>query len=257
VRRAPQLALNAVARVHPRLGLDLIWRAARREDPTMALADALVRPGDVVVDAGASYGIFTARFARRVGPQGRVHAFEPNPDRQARLQRLARGRPVTVHAVGLSAAPGQAQLSIPVIDGRRYDERAQVEPGEGIVLATLDDELGADRERVAVLKVDVEGHERELLRGATATLAASAPALLVEIEQRFHDEPITAVFDQLAELGFDGWAITRDGLRPVARFDVERDQVQQAHEGLSSGAYVNNFLFARRGSAVAQRVALD
>ena len=247
-----QLALNALARVHPRFGLELIWRRARRDDPTMALADQLVRPGDVVVDAGASYGIFTAHFIRLVGPAGRVHVFEPNPAREQRLRGLARGRPAVVHPVGLSSRAGQAHLRIPVIAGRTYDERAQIEPGEGVALATLDAELGDDRERIALIKIDVEGHERELLRGATETLAASSPALLVEIEQRFHEEPITEIFDQLAELGFDGFAITDAGLRPVAEFDVGRDQ---AGDSYSSAEYVNNFLFVRPGSEAAQRRA--
>jgi FkbM family methyltransferase len=252
VRRATQLALNAIARVHPRLGLELIWRRARRDDPTMALADALVRPGDVVVDAGASYGIFTARFIRLVGPEGRVHVFEPNPAREQRLRGLAHGHAAVVHPLGLSSRPGEARLHIPVIAGRAYDERAQIQPGDGVRLGTLDDELGDDRDRIALVKIDVEGHERELLRGATGTLAASSPALLVEIEQRFHDEPITAIFDDLAELGFQGSAITEAGLRPLAQFDVARDQ---AGESYSSAAYVNNFVFARPGSEAAQRLA--
>jgi len=251
VRSPAQLALNAVARAFPRVGLELIWRRARRSDPTLELADALVRDGDVVVDAGASYGLFTARFARLVGPAGRVHAFEPNPARHARL----RGLSAVVHPVGLSSEPGEARLNIPVIAGRAHDERAQVMPGEGITLATLDTELGDDRGRVALAKIDVEGHEGELLRGAAETLAASSPALLVEIEQRFHEEPITAIFDQLAELGFEGSAITADGLLPLAQFDVERDQLSQAGGELTSAAYVNNFLFVRPGSAAAARVA--
>ncbi len=252
MRSATQLALNALARVHPRLGLELIWRRARRDDPTLALADALVSPGDVVVDAGASYGIFTARFIRLVGPDGRVHSFEPNPAREQRLRGLAKGRPAVVHPVGLSSRAGEARLNIPVIAGRAYDERAQIEPGEGIRLATLDTALGDDHERVALIKVDVEGHERELLRGATETLADSSPALLVEIEQRFHDEPITAIFDDLAALGFEGSAITGAGLVPLDRFDVARDQ---AGEHYTSAAYVNNFLFVRPGSEAAQRLA--
>jgi FkbM family methyltransferase len=251
-----QLALNAVARVFPRAGLELIWRGARRTDPTLELADALVRDGDVVVDAGASYGLFTARFARLVGAGGRVHSFEPNPARHARLRGLARGRPVVIHPVGLSDAAGSARLEIPVIHGREFEERAQVRRGAGPVrLATLDAELGDDGGDVALIKIDVEGHEGELLRGAAATLAASEPALLVEIEQRFHDAPITTIFDQLADLGFAGWAITAGGLVPVADFDVERDQVGQAGEELTSAAYVNNFLFVRPGSEAAARAA--
>ena len=256
--------MNAIARVHPPLGLELIYRRARNHDPLLAIADDLVRAGDVVVDAGASYGLFTARFARLVGPEGRVHAFEPNPARHARLRRLARGRPVTVHPVGLSSEVAGARLRTPVIEGRAYEERAQVEragdpPGEGdtteIALERLDRELGDDRGRISLIKCDVEGHEGELLRGATETLAASDPVLLVEIEQRFHERDITELFEALGAWGFGGWAITPDRLVPLAEFDVQRDQVAQLRHGATSAAYVNNFLFVRPGAAAAQRVS--
>jgi FkbM family methyltransferase len=260
VASATQTALSALTRIHPPLGLDLIYRRARRDDPMLALADRLVRPGDVVVDAGASYGLFTARFARLVGPDGRVHAFEPNPARHAWLRRLARGRPVTVHPIGLSDQRARAGLRIPVIAGRAYEERAQVDMADGgavrIQLGTLDDALGADRARVALIKCDVEGHEVQLLHGAARTLAEAAPPLLIEIEQRYHAEPIADVFAMLAALGYDGVAITAAGLLPLAEFDVGRHQASRLAEDASSAAYVNNFLFARAGTPGAERTTV-
>jgi FkbM family methyltransferase len=253
------MAISALTRVDPPLGFELIYRRDRRHDPLLALADRLVRRGDVVVDAGASYGLFTAHFARLVGPRGHVHAFEPNPARHAELRALARGRPVTIHPIGLSDQRARASLRIPVIAGRAYEERAQVDvAGSGSVriqLGTLDDALGDDRARVALIKCDVEGHESRLLRGATRTLADAAPPLLIEIEQRFHAEPIAEVFDSLAALGYDGAAITAAGLLPLAEFDVERDQTSRLAAGVdaSSAEYVNNFLFARSGTRGAER----
>jgi hypothetical protein len=122
-----------------------------------------------------------------------------------------------------------------------------------IQLGTLDDALGESRAHVALIKIDVEGHESRLLRGAARTLADAAPLLLVEIEQRYHAEPIAEVFDALASLGYDGAAITAAGLCPLAEFDVERHQTSQLAGGASSAAYVNNFLFARPGTSGAVR----
>ena len=123
------IGVRALTKLRPAVGMDITWRRQRaaRQEPLLSLIDALVWPGDVALDIGASYGFVTSRLARLVSPDGEVHAFEPNPRRHSWLNRVRSGRPwVTIHPVGLSDHPGVATLNIPVISGTAHEERASV-----------------------------------------------------------------------------------------------------------------------------------
>jgi FkbM family methyltransferase len=249
------LAARAVGRCHRATGMDLLWRVLRPRDAALRLVEALVAPGQVVVDAGASVGLFASRMARLVGPGGRVHAFEPNPQRHERLRALAGPRrPLVLHPVGLSDAAGQGQLWIPHVDGRALAERAFLDEGGhdrataspvGVALATLDEELGEDGDRVAFIKCDVEGHEAAVMAGAARTLERARPAVLVEVEERHHSRPLGDVLAGVVPDGYSAWAVTQTGLRPAGEIDVERDHrapLRAAGDATPGPEYVNDFL---------------
>jgi FkbM family methyltransferase len=254
------LAARAVGRAHRATGLELIWRGTRRREPALRLVDALVAPGQVVVDAGASLGLFATRMARIVGRSGRVHVFEPNPERHAQLRALAGPqRPLVVHPAALSRAAGKAQLWVPEIDGRTYAERAFLserpplgaKPVE-VRLATLDGELGADASRVAFIKCDVEGHESAVLAGAPETLEHSRPAILVEVEERHCGRPLDEALHDLVPDDYSAWAVTTRGLRPAGDIDIEREHrapLRAAGHATPGPEYVNDFLLLPGGTA--------
>ena len=125
-------------------------------------------------------------------------------------------------------------------------------------VARLDSVL-ADAGPVGLIKCDVEGHELAVLRGAEGVLRGSRPALLVEIEERHPDADVQATFDYLLGLGYAGYAVHADGLRPLDEFDIERDQLAFLGEdfipyGVERG-YVYDFLFVRPGTDVARLLA--
>lgn len=133
-----------------------------------------VREDDVVVDAGAHIGSFSVWASRRC-PKGRVLAFEPAPINLDLLRRnLARtgSRNVTVVASGLGAAPGTLRLhwlgdfSMYTMDPGRGDTASFEVPVDTVDAALR--RLGV--REVGVLKIDVERHEAEVLRGAAETL---------------------------------------------------------------------------------------
>ena len=90
------------------------------------------------------------------------------------------------------------------------------------------------------MKIDVEGHELEVLRGASRTIAKCQPNLLVEIEQRHLSEPMSTVFHYLEERGYQGFFVEDRALHPIAEFLPER---HQQLENEYSPRYINNFLF--------------
>ena len=244
--RAPYLAV---------LGFELMLRAKR--EPSLAVFDEFVTHGDVVADIGAHRGVYADRLSRLVGAAGRVHAFEPNPDGRRVLDVVARHRGnLTIHPVALSDHAGTATLMRPVDDGRRVDAMSSLSnpmveaaPHDSVQVsvARLDDELAAEARRVALVKIDVEGHEQSVLQGAEQVLEHSRPVLVMEIEQRHRVQPLSETFEWFAARGYAGYVLTHQGRRPLAEFDVERDQLafvrQGFHKGSPGAGYLNDFLF--------------
>ncbi len=211
----------------------------------MELLGLMVRAGDHVVDVGGNWGAYAYRLAR-LG--ARVEVFEPNPACSRVLKTWSSRRPgVTVHSLALSSQAGTVPLSIPVDDeGVEHDASASVDGRmtdgariETVAMKPLDSYAFAD---VQLIKIDVEGHEYSVLEGAKATLRASHPALLVEIEQRHLARPIGEVFALVVDQGYRGFFLQDGKLVPLQQFDVERDQAI-GDLGGGHGAYHNNFLF--------------
>lgn len=211
-----------------------------------------IAPGGLGIDAGANWGIYARAMARVCA---RVAAFEPQPWCAATLRSYARvyAPAVTVYETALSDVSGSATLYVP---GRSVGLLSRRATGLGSLTATpgavtlevstqrVDD---LDFSGVRALKIDVEGHEAAVLRGAERTVARDRPVLLVEIEQRhLGAHRIEDVIAYVLDLGYRGHFL-RDGTPvDVSAFRVERDQSPYVNELPPFGAhprYVNNFLF--------------
>ena len=152
-----------------------------------ALYNAVLRPGDIVVDAGANVGAFTLCFSHAVQDAGRVYAFEPQ---RIVFQMLCanlslNGRHnVEAWPVALGAEIGQ--MIVPPVDysvpGNFGDvELANEKLGEIVPLTTIDN-LGLDA--CALIKADVQGMECDILAGAADTISRLQPLLYLENDQR-------------------------------------------------------------------------
>lgn len=171
-----------------------------------------VPPGATVFDVGANLGAYTLLFAQWVGPAGRIHAFEPAPGARRGLERhLALNRlsdRVTVHHEAVSDGPGVARFTG---DGVQGDNRLA---GDGagtidVTTTSLDAICAAHGLTPALIKLDVEGAELAVLRGARATIAAAGDALALYMEIHPH---LWASFGYgQAELEHE---LDRQGLRP-------------------------------------------
>ena len=143
-----------------------------------------IRPGTLVLDIGAHVGIYTLLAARRAGPEGKVIAVEPDPDNLRLLDDNVRynkfDRIVQVIPRAASNRSGTVQL----FRGSRSMESSlhpldEIKSVISVECIKLDQFVG--EEHVAVIKLDVEGHEIEALEGMEAAIRRS-DGLVVFIE---------------------------------------------------------------------------
>nr|WP_245215698.1 FkbM family methyltransferase [Pararoseomonas baculiformis] len=163
----------------------MVEGGGRLEPGTVAVIQAILREGDVVLDAGANLGLTVLPAARRVGPAGRVIAVEPASRAAALLRRNIalnglEGR-VTLHDCAAGAAPGKAALHVGAISGH---SSLLGQPGadrtEEVEVRPLDD-LVPPGTRLRLAKLDVEGYEAEAWRGMRR-IAVENPQLALLVE---------------------------------------------------------------------------
>jgi FkbM family methyltransferase len=156
-------------RFHPaNLPTNLWIEPASREEP-LAFFNAYLKPGDKVVDVGANVGDTVLTAAVCVGGQGHVFGVEAHPRTFRFLQSNIRLNQVA-NVTLFNSAAGDKQGVVQFSDSR-YDDMNQVDQGTlQVPVARLDD-LIPGTNPVALLKVDVEGYERSVFRGAPVLLS--------------------------------------------------------------------------------------
>lgn len=154
-----------------------------------------LRPGDVYADVGSNIGLFTVIAARRVGTAGHVHSIEPCKTTFERLQAnvgLNNLRNVTCRQVALSDEPGTREILTSLDGYAAWNSFAQPIEGqafasESVPCTTWDEYARVNNlvGRVTMIKIDVEGWESRVLRGAKETLGrGDGPVLQVEFTEK-------------------------------------------------------------------------
>ena len=152
-----------------------------------------LRPGAIAVDVGANVGWHTLLMATRVGSTGRVYAFEPNESTRRRLVNAVEANGlahVTVDRRGVAEREGACGFQAPpaghVWDGTGH-LIAETSPGRPTIDCTTLDAFAAEQriDRLALVKIDVEGWELSVLRGARQVLRALRPAVIFEYDPAY------------------------------------------------------------------------
>ena len=112
-------------------------------------------------------------------------------------------------------------------------------------MVSLDDYFDTDK-RVSLLKIDVEGAELEIFKGAERILREQSPLLVFECEDRHLEAgSVQDVFSYLKSLGYKGSFICGNTLLPLSAFDPSVHQRQDGEWFWKKEGYCNNFVFAK------------
>jgi FkbM family methyltransferase len=174
------------------------------EDPDLTLVGSLLEPGDIFIDGGAHVGMFTLVAAARVGPSGKVLAFEPAPAARSQLmQNLALSRFPWVEVSAQALADRAGARDFVSFSNDAWGSSSFAPPPEfaggcveTVETTTLDEVIAPeDRMRVRLVKLDLEGAEHAALRGAQSLLQDVHPDFLVELEPEHLARQGTCVTD--------------------------------------------------------------
>jgi len=178
--------------------------------------------GANVVDVGANYGYYSLLLADLVGPDGHLHAVEPNPAAAALLRRsiglngfAAR---TTLCEVALGAADGTATLFVPEREPKNAaivaDAASPPTAGErrSVPVRTLDGLVGTER-RIDFIKIDAEGGEEAIIAGMSAIFAVQRPPMVLEFNAARYADPdaflqrLLSIYGSLRHVDYDGQAV--------------------------------------------------
>lgn len=179
--------------------LDLYGECSEAE---LSLLGQALRPGYTVLDIGANIGTHTLFFAKQVGPTGRVYSFEPQRIvHQQLVANIALNSLLNVQTYQAALGAEQGFVYVPPIDYLQQNNFGALsmsdQPiGEKITLMMLDE---LDLPACHVIKIDVEGMELQVLKGALKTIAKFRPILYVENDRK---EKSAALIQFLLDLDY-------------------------------------------------------
>lgn len=246
VRRLLLKAKGWLVSIHPALYWRMhTWLNQGPFEPEVGLLPLLCDKNKTSIDIGANYG----GYLHFMLPHSKdCIGFEPIPELAACLRRGFKWQAVRILPQALSDVCRKAKLRHAVY----HPGFSTIEPSNSfqgkirhsqevalpeVEVKNLD---SFHMENVGFMKIDVEGHEIEVLRGAKATLQRCRPNLLVEIEERHRQGSICMVTEFLIGIGYRAY-FWKEKLLPFAMFDPVKHQNPQHQKD-----YVRNFIFMRR-----------
>lgn len=205
----------------------LCWTGLDGFEPETVQAFSSIAPHVAfMLDIGANTGIYTL-LGCALSEQLHVAAFEPVPRIHALLARNVEMNGwqdrCELHCEACGARTGTASFHVPFGDvptsASLHPEGFRSNPGEliHVPIVTVDAVFG-DKERVDLVKIDVEGFEDQVLEGMRATIKRFSPTIIVECNP---DGPFAAVDALLSRCGYRFYHLRRDGPVPMTRIQPD------------------------------------
>jgi FkbM family methyltransferase len=198
------------------------------------------------IDIGANIGIYSYSFSKYCK---KVDSFEPVSEITRMLKQYAeQSKNIKIYNVGLSNKSSRENIHIPYVDGTNIPNIGLASLNDfgveckkiEIEICKLDDYSFVD---VGIIKIDVEGHEYQVLEGAEKTIRKYKPFILIEIEQRhLVDRPMNDTFDLINSFGYRGYFFHNKKKYSIDDFIYEVHQKPYLND-IYSENYINNFIF--------------
>jgi FkbM family methyltransferase len=230
-------------------GIDFsIYLLGAFERSTVNAYRKFLPPGGIALDIGANIGAHTLPMAQAVGTEGRVYAFEPTRYAFSKLARNISLNPALASRICLeqtmlsdkdnSSPPSvlYSSWSLATAGGSRHPKHlGQLKDAAGAMVRKLDsriDQLGLDR--IDFIKIDVDGNECEVFRGAQRTLARYRPKILMEfmpygLEENGHS--MKELVDLLKDAGY--------GIVGVPRLHALPENPEELNNMIPDGSSIN------------------
>jgi FkbM family methyltransferase len=192
-----------IQEVYYYLGGKSWWEREHRE------FSRLLSPGDVAVDVGANFGLYSGVFSSLTGLGGQVHSFEPSPSVYAKfLQVISKNNYTNVSPYNLGCGKDEGSMTL---YSASCSGNATLRPNAHMVesaqalqdvrIVNLDAFLGPKLDRLDLLKIDTEGYEDEVLSGAIGLLQKYKPIVYLELSSQYLAQSQNAV-GILRKLGY-------------------------------------------------------
>ncbi|TXF75018.1 FkbM family methyltransferase [Chryseobacterium sp.] len=228
----------------------------RNVEPELVWIKNYLNKKSVILDIGANAGSFLYQLEKKLDNDN-IFAFEPNQKLYRRLRRIFPKMNILPFAI--SDENKTAEFKIPVINGKALNTRGTLktsfkETGEHtnvthqVKVIKLDDWAGIDNlTRLDFIKIDVEGNEMHTLKGAVNTIIKFRPTLMVEMEQRHHEEKILNFILQVEKWGYDAQFLNRETFQLEKLTETIIEQ-QANNEFKNRQQYINNIIFTPQKS---------
>jgi FkbM family methyltransferase len=188
-------------------------------EPELAIIPQLMKRGGTAVDVGANQGFFAFALA---GLADKVIAFEPNPDYAFFARWMLRGH-AEVLSYAISDKAGRATFYVPIReDGLVLHLAGNLTGGHAqfaktmrtfqVEVRPLDSFNFTD---VRLIKVDVEGVERQVLDGARDTIMRDRPAMVLELLSGTHEDPYSLTEAICRDFGYDAYVVQKGAKLPA------------------------------------------
>lgn len=206
----------------------LIYEGSFEQDE-IAFVKEHLKNGDIFLDIGSNIGLFSLIASNLVGPSGKIIALEPSPYTFKRLElnlSLATINNIELKNIGLSDSIGKLKLNISGSGYDAWDSFASEHESKStntveVQVSTLDDQLvNIDKNKISLVKIDVEGWEKYVLLGGESFFKKYSPTLLVEFTEKNTKAAgyeVTQIYDLLVEWGYEWYTYKNGKLIPSRR----------------------------------------